>query len=741
MDHALRSEVARGSPEAMGAVGLRIAVAAFLAGTVASGCLADASRRPPSPTPPVGPSTALGTRTARAAFVEAVALYERGALDQARARFLALVDGYPQLGDYHLAYLAAIEERAGRAQQAAEFDDRLLAAHPASVWVPTAAARRARIALALGDPRAETLAVRARDATADGSDDRGVALSVLATLRRETQPREAYVLYQEVRRGGGSAASTARDACAALETAHPELLADAQLMLAEGRLLAAEARLDLAARRLATAAEAPGDDRVEALRALAKVEQQAGRLDDAIAAYQRAVDIAPTGNLARFDLASLYWNRDRDADARALFLQIVAETPRHPKYDTARYALGRIAEQRGQSSEATTQFRSLAAGEGDLAREARWRLAWMPYRRGDFVEAERAFEDLGAADEKDRAAASYWRGRVLALQGRDAEGRDALAAVLELAPDGYYADLAERALATTAPAPPPPTPIALTPPASIALHAYHWDRSRELRAAGMTDAAAREIAALVRELPDGDENQPYLLEAYSDVEAHDRALKLAVRLQSALAPTTAAAYQFPRAYWSRVVAAADAARLDPYVVLALMRQESLFDRRAVSPAAAYGLMQLLVTTASGVAGRPVDANTLFDPATNITLGTRYLRQLLDRFDGDLAKALAAYNGGEDAVAKWERRTPGTATDEFVETISYRETRHYVKQVLGNYRRYRRLYGAPGERRAVEGAALDYEDAGDGSPSADTSFPASPPNPPFDISTTTSPGTT
>jgi len=160
----------------------------------------------------------------------------------------------------------------------------------------------------------------------------------------------------------------------------------------------------------------------------------------------------------------------------------------------------------------------------------------------------------------------------------------------------------------------------------------------------------------------------------------------------------------------------------------------------VSPAAAYGLMQLLAPTASRVAGRPVDATTLFDPTTNITLGTRYLRQLLDRFDGNLAKALAAYNGGEDAVAKWERRAPGVPTDEFVETISYRETRHYVKTVLGNYRRYRRLYGAPGEERAVERSANADYDAGE-SWSAVSSFPASPPNPPFDIKTTTSPDAT
>jgi soluble lytic murein transglycosylase len=257
----------------------------------------------------------------------------------------------------------------------------------------------------------------------------------------------------------------------------------------------------------------------------------------------------------------------------------------------------------------------------------------------------------------------------------------------------------------------------------------------------MNAAAARELEALTRELPDGAEREPYLLEAYTDVEAHDRALRLAQRLGSpSLSATTLAAYQYPRAYWSRVSAAADAARLDPYVVLALMRQESVFDADAVSPAAAYGLMQLLTTTASRVAGTTVEARQLFDPTTNITLGTRYLRQLLDRYGGNLAKALAAYNGGEDAVATWERRAPGAATDEVVETIRYRETGNYVKQVLSNYRRYRRLYGAPGEQRALERAASADYDA-DGSASAATNLLASPPNPPFDINTTTSPDAT
>ncbi|MCC6766444.1 MAG: transglycosylase SLT domain-containing protein [Deltaproteobacteria bacterium] len=724
----------------MGVVGARAAIAVLLAAFVVGGCVRDASRRP-APRAPATPH-ARDVRASRATFLEAVTRYRRGALDEARPLFRSLLDTYPVLADYHLAYLAAIEERTRHLPEAAALDDRLLQAHPASVWATTSAARRARAALALGDARAAELAERARDLAGDDTDARGVALAVLAALRSETDPRGAYELYQEVRRGGGEAAPTARDASARLEAAHPDLLRDPTLLLAEGRVLAAESRTDLAAVRLEAAADgSDGPERIEALEALGKLEKQAGRLEDAIATYRRAMDLTPTGGMARFELATLYWNRDRDAEARALFTRIAAETPRHPKYDTARYALARIAEQEGRTDEAVAQLRSLAAGEGDLAREARWRLAWMPYRRGDLTAAAEAFAAFGAGDEKDRAAAAYWRGRVLARQGFAAESRDAFEVVLAEAPDGYYADLAERALATTVPPPPAPTPIDSAPPAAFTTtHAYHWERSRELSAMGMTDAAAREIDALVRELPDGDASRPFLLEAYSDVEAHGRALRLAHRIQSSLPAPTFAAYQFPRAYWSRVVQAADGERLDPYVVLALMRQESLFDRAAVSPAAAYGLMQLLVPTAARIAGRPIEASALFDPTTNITLGARYLRQLLDRFEGNLAKALAAYNGGEAAVAKWEQRAPGTTTDEFVETISYRETRHYVKQVLGNYRRYRRLYGAPGEQRALE-RAVRADQTGADNASADTSFPASPPNPPFDISTTTSPGVT
>jgi len=153
-------------------------------------------------------------------------------------------------------------------------------------------------------------------------------------------------------------------------------------------------------------------------------------------------------------------------------------------------------------------------------------------------------------------------------------------------------------------------------------------------------------------------------------------------------------YLYPRAFWEWVDQSAAETGLDPYLITALIREESNFSPKAISWAGARGLMQLLPATAERVAREanlPLP-NDLYAPGPNIALGTRYLAQLLHEFQGKVVLALAAYNAGPHIVRRWMNERPLHDLDEFVEDLSYPETREYVKRVLGSYDRYVTIYG-------------------------------------------------
>ena len=126
--------------------------------------------------------------------------------------------------------------------------------------------------------------------------------------------------------------------------------------------------------------------------------------------------------------------------------------------------------------------------------------------------------------------------------------------------------------------------------------------------------------------------------------------------------------------------------LDPAWIAAEIRAESVFNPNARSPANAMGLMQVLPSTGAsvarnlGLAGYG-GASSLYDPDTNITLGTAYLRQLLNKYAGQPYLTIAAYNAGQTPTARWQSQRPSMDPDFWIETISYKETREYVARVL------------------------------------------------------------
>jgi len=128
--------------------------------------------------------------------------------------------------------------------------------------------------------------------------------------------------------------------------------------------------------------------------------------------------------------------------------------------------------------------------------------------------------------------------------------------------------------------------------------------------------------------------------------------------------------------------------LDPYLILSLIREESFFKTDAVSTARAYGLMQILLGTAREVANKKIQRRDLFQPETNIRLGTKYLKHLINKYQGKTHLALAAYNAGDSRVDRWIERFGHAPDDEFIEMIPITATRTYVKNIYRNYFYYK-----------------------------------------------------
>lgn len=352
-----------------------------------------------------------------------------------------------------------------------------------------------------------------------------------------------------------------------------------------------------------------------------------------------------------------------------------------------------------------------------------WKVAWGHYmrRRPDAVEMLRAHLRMFPASE-DASAALYFLGRTAESANDPATARAYYDEIVHEYPNYYYTVLARERLTQVSAAPSPSVnaflktiafPMRVRTPnfEPNATAKIRIERAHMLIAAGLDEMAEGELRYAAQ-----NEDQPYVISIELATLATrrtgpDQAMRFIKRYASGYlflplesAPQDFWKLAFPIPYRADLEKYAKQNGLDPFLMAALIRQESEFNPKAVSVANARGLTQIEPATGRELSRRlkvtPYSTPRLFQPAVSLQLGSYYLKSMADHLNGHWEAALAAYNAGLSRAHAWlswgEFREPA----EFIETVPFTQTRGYIQTVLRNADVYRRLYGQPAARAST-----------------------------------------
>lgn len=410
-------------------------------------------------------------------------------------------------------------------------------------------------------------------------------------------------------------------------------------------------------------------------------------------------------------LMELARDRNDSADQQRIVSEMEARFPHSLWLADALFSSGNMYLLQHDYARAIEYYGELATRfpEDKNAAAAHWRSGWLSYRLGKYSDAARIFDEQIRLypTAADTVSALYWRGRLYETQDRDpARAAANYRTIVRVYQHYFYAQMSRArltALGATQPASaadldrfqPLPVPHLVD---TFPEDSPHLAKARLLANAGLNEYIAREIKAD----PDSSswsalaEAQIYAScgETFRAVRALKRALPSASSAPIASIPLAYWRILFPEEWWDTIQAESSKNNLDPYLVASLIRQESEFNPSAVSNKDAYGLMQLLPSVGRRLAREEgiehFQTFQLLDPVMNIRLGTRYLRQTLDKFGGVQEYALAAYDAGDNRVTDWQAAGPYSGIDEFVESIPFTETREYVEAILRNEETYRAI---------------------------------------------------
>ncbi len=424
------------------------------------------------------------------------------------------------------------------------------------------------------------------------------------------------------------------------------------------------------------------------------------RDDDAIAGYRRFVERHPGSRYAAeasFLSGWLNFNRGRYREALGPFDETTRRFARSTFATDAAWfaALGR-----------------LLLGEGEPALAALDRYARLVPQAKDPGDAARR--------------TTFYRGRALMLvRGREAEARGLWEGLARQAPFSYYGMLARVRLRASG----QPLPLSLPAwtgqlPAPTGAPDALIARVDELDAGGLSREASIELARGERDFMRrrGKERAlPWLLDRYARTGGFRRAYQLADAYGDAAlasAPEGSArtfwTAAYPRAFAEIVDRTSPLEDNPEFMVLSIMQKESAYLPTEVSYADARGLMQMLPERGAELAaeiGQTFSDEELFLPPVSIRLGARYTGLLASKFRGDIALAAGAYNAGGRALARFCDSNGKRQLDDFIELVTYEQTREYMKKLLAIYARYHYLYKGRAFEPELNVAGCQYDPKG------------------------------